>query len=552
MKFIKALLNSLLCGLFFCLLLALLFADLNINAKLDLYFLGRLALVLFIAYGVIAAALCLFIFGVYTFLSARKNIAFISPTFLSLGFSLMTLLFLVMFWNNTRHFSSFFGPHSRTLLQHQMIALAALAVVGPLICFIYYKYGKKALAFVAYFLIAAGLFSYAVYRRPEAGWPRRPDKLTSLEARNTGRKATIIELEGLSLDFIIPLISEGKLPNFALLTEQGSWGRLESFTPSDAFVLKTTFGTGKRPAKHRQISPLAYRVGSINQELEIIPRFLFIKQLTRTGLLSVSANRPAYRPKDIWQVFDECRLPQLHRDDPDTADPAKVTAKTDTLYSLFYKDLERDSNPSVRLARQAFLRDSLYEEAAFQEQAAASPQVTMLRLNGLNQVEKYFYRYSFPEVFGNLTPEEVARYGSVIERYYQFYDQVIGKYLAGLKEDEMFIVFSPHGMEPLPFGKRVLDWFSGDTDVSAYYERGPEGVVFYYGQDINREKNVEGMRLFDIAPSLLYFLGLPVGKDMDGVVLSSLFKRDFTEENPVFAISSFEDYTLAPGGEKRP
>src|SRR4030042_4087311 len=116
MKFIKALLNTPLGGLFFCLLLALLFADLNINSKLDLYFLGRLALVLFIAYGVIAAALCLFIFGVYTFLSARKNIAFISPTFLSLGFSLMTLLFLVMFWNNTRHFSSFFAPHRRTLL----------------------------------------------------------------------------------------------------------------------------------------------------------------------------------------------------------------------------------------------------------------------------------------------------------------------------------------------------------------------------------------------------------------------------------------------------
>jgi len=550
MKFLKALLNSLVCGLFFCCLLALLFADLNINSRLDLFFLGRLALVLFITYGLIAAGLCLFIFAFYTFFSARKNIAFISPTFLSLGFSLLTSLFLVIFWNNTQYFSSFFGTHTRTLVKNQMIALLALAVLGPMVCFIYYKYGKKAPAFVAYFLISAGLFGYAFYRRPETAWPRPPDKLIHLEARNSGKKVTILELEGLSLDFIIPLISEDKLPNFSLLVEQGSWGRLEPFTPSDAFVLNATFSTGKRPAKHRQISPLTYRVGRFKQELEVIPRFLFIKQLIRTGLLTVSANRPAFRPKDIWQIFAECRLPQVRKDNPDAADISKVTAKADTLFTLFYKDLERDLTPAVRLARLAFLRDSLYEEAAFQERTSVSPQVYGLRLNGLNLVEKYFYRYSFPEVFGNLTPEETARYGSVIERYYQFYDQVIGKYLTGLKEDELFIVFSPHGMEPLPFWKRVVDWLTGHTDVSAFHELGPEGVVFFYGKNINREKNIEGMRLVDMAPSILYYLGLPVSKDMDGIVLSSLFNRDFTGENPIFAISSYEDYALSPGPER--
>jgi hypothetical protein len=284
--------------------------------------------------------------------------------------------------------------------------------------------------------------------------------------------------------------------------------------------------------------------------LEVIPRFLFINQLIRTGLLTVSANRPAFRPKDIWQIFAECRLPQVRKDNPDAADISKVTAKADTLFTLFYKNLERDLSPAVRMARLAFFRDSQYEEAAFLERTSVSPQVYGLQLNGLNLVEKYFYRYSFPDVFGNLTPEETARYGSVIERYYQFYDQVIGKYLTGLKEDELFIVFSPHGMEPLPFWKRVVDWLTGNTDVSAFHELGPEGVVFFYGKSINREKNIEGMRLVDMAPSILYYLGLPVSKDMDGIVLSSLFNRDFTGENPIFAISSYEDYILSPGPER--
>lgn len=232
---------------------------------------------------------------------------------------------------------------------------------------------------------------------------------------------------------------------------------------------------------------------------------------------------------------------------PDPAGPVPTTAKAETLFSLFYRDLEHDPSPSFRRARQAFIRDSLYEEAAFQERAAVSPQVFDLELNGLNTVEKYFYRYSFPDIFGNVPPEESTRYGSVIERYYQFYDQIVGKYLAGLKEDELFVVFSPYGIEPLPFWKRVVDGLTGDTEVSAFHEMGPEGAIFFYGKNIFREKNIEGMRLVDVAPTILYYLGLPVSKDMDGIVRSSLFSRDFTIDNPVFSISSYEDHVLSPG-----
>jgi len=547
MKLLKALFNSLLCGLFFCSLLALLFADLNINSSLDLFFLGRLALILFITYGLIAACLCLAVFGIYTFFSSKKNIAFVSPTFLSLGFSFLSLVFLLILWGNTAYFQSFFGVHTQTLLRHQMIALLALVVAGLLACFFFYRLRKRKLVFVAYFLVMAALLSYTFSQRPDNSFPESPGKLITLETRNSGKKLTILELEGLSFDFIIPLISQDKLPNFSLLVEQGSWGRLESFTPNDPLILDNSFNTGKFPAKHRQVSPFAYRVGSFKQELEIIPRFLFFRQLTRTGLLKLSANRPPYRPKDIWRIFSDSRMGQIRRDDPEGADISRTTAKADTLFNLFYKDLQNDHSPIFAQAKQAFFRDSLYEEAAFQERVASAPQVYGLQLDGLNVAEKYFYRYSFPDMFGNVSPEDIAKYGSVIERYYKFYDEVIGKYLTSLKEDELFIVFSSHGIEPLPFWKRVVEWIAGDTEISAFHELAPEGAVFFYGKSINREKNIEGMRLVDIAPTLLYYLGLPVGKDMDGIVRSSLFVRDFISDNPIMTISSYEDYALKPG-----
>lgn len=547
MKLLKAFINSLLCGLYFCGLLALMFADLNTGGRLDLSYLARLALILSLAYGLLVAVAGLLVFAFYTFFSSRKNIALVSPTFLSVGFSLLTFLFLLVLRGNAAYFSSFMDAAGRARLDSQMTVLLAAGLAGPLACFAYYRYRKHAVVFVLYFLALGALFGYALTERPEAAPAQPPAKLIRLEGRNPGRKVTIVQLEGLSFDFIIPLISADKLPNFSLLVENGSWGKLESFTPSDPYVLDASFATGKMPFRHRQLSAVTYRVGGTGQELEVVPRFLFFRQLVRAGLVTRSPAAPASGPVDLWRILAGARIPSLRRDDPDTVDPSRPSAKSETQFNLFYKSLANDPNPSVGLAKRAFLRDSLFEEAASKDEAATAPQVFYLKLNGLTTVEKYFYRYSFPDVFGNVAPEDSRRYGTVIERYYEFYDQIIGKHLAGLKEDELLVVYSPHGMEPLPFWKRVVEWLSGDTQVSAFHEMGPEGAVFFYGKAISRQKNIEGMRLVDLAPTLLYYLGLPVSKDMDGVVRSSLFDRDFTTDNPVLSISSFEEGRRGPG-----
>ena len=164
-------------------------------------------------------------------------------------------------------------------------------------------------------------------------------------------------------------------------------------------------------------------------------------------------------------------------------------------------------------------------------------------LNGLNITEAYFYKYSFPELFGIMNQEEVNKYNSVIERYYQFYDQIISKYLASLKMgEEILVVYSPHGTEPLPLWKRFIEWMLGNPEISAYHENAPEGVVFFFGQEIVKGKNIEGMKLIDIVPTLLNYLGLPVGKDMDGIVNSSIFLNEY--KNPLLYISSYEDYDI--------
>ena len=62
--------------------------------------------------------------------------------------------------------------------------------------------------------------------------------------------------------------------------------------------------------------------------------------------------------------------------------------------------------------------------------------------------------------------------------------------------------------------------------------------------DFRRGQTVEGMTLVDLVPTVLYYLGLPVGRDMDGIVRGALFERDFTDLNPVLQISSYEEVAV--------
>jgi hypothetical protein len=44
----------------------------------------------------------------------------------------------------------------------------------------------------------------------------------------------------------------------------------------------------------------------------------------------------------------------------------------------------------------------------------------------------------------------------------------------------------------------------------------------------------------DVTPTILYFLGLPIGRDMDGYARTDLFQPSFTAEHPITSIPTYE------------
>jgi len=546
MKVIKVVINSLVSGIFFSLLLALLIYNLNINLNFNIFFLAHLTLFSALSYGLLVSLVCLLVFFILQFIFTKKiKIALISPSFLSLSFSFLLLIFLAIFRANYKYFHALFIPDIITSLKRQMITLLLVAILGLVIFYVFYVHRKNVLFFWAYFAFLGAALVFVFLLRSNYPVPSAPTKLANFEAKKIDKKITIIGLEGLSFDFIIPLISEGKLPNFSWFVEEGSWGKLGNFSPNEPIVLNNSFNTGKYPSKHRQISLYSYRLLDFRERIEVVPRYILFRQLIRFGLLQILPQKQSPYPhtKDIWRIFEDNRITYFKKDWPYKQKRANPSQKAQRLLVQFFKSLQYDPRDIIILAKEAFFHDYEWERKALQEKNRSNPQLFCLLLNGLNIVETYFYKYSFPD-YAETAQEDINKFGTVIEKYYQFYDQIIGKYLASLKENELLIVYSPHGIEPLPLWKRFVEWILGNRNVSAYHELSPEGVIFLYGKGITKGKNIEGMKIVDIAPTLLYYLGLPVGKDMDGTVRSDIFVIEFTSENPISFISSYEEISI--------
>ena len=185
--------------------------------------------------------------------------------------------------------------------------------------------------------------------------------------------------------------------------------------------------------------------------------------MVRLGLAEVRAQLPPPGPTDLGRIIEAngssalivAPRPGRHRGESDP--------RSDKAFSQAFK-IGRfgDGTACSRPARKAFARDWALEEAAFAEKGRVqpgylpSPSRRAQYGRGLSSTST-----ASPSNSATSLQEEINRYGPVISRYYEYYDQVIGKYLASLKDDELLVVYSPTASSPSPFGNGSSNGSSG-------------------------------------------------------------------------------------------
>ena len=82
-----------------------------------------------------------------------------------------------------------------------------------------------------------------------------------------------------------------------------------------------------------------------------------------------------------------------------------------------------------------------------------------------------------------------------------------------------------------------------------------EGIFIAYGPNIRTGKEIDGVQIIDIAPTVLHLLGLPVPGDMDGRVVMEIFREGsdpFKRKPVVKEIGRYQGDKGEPGeSEKR-
>jgi hypothetical protein len=385
-------------------------------------------------------------------------------------------------------------------------------------------------------------------------------------------------LDGASLDLIAPAVAEGRLPNLGRIFDGGSVLRLATLRPTQPEPVWSAVATGRPPMENGVRSSASYRAAGARRAVALLPDYCFAQGLVRLGFLTEERHTTAdLRARPIWTILGDQGVPVGVIGWPLTqpAPPVHGFLVSDAFHRLSDAALELDGAravwPSSLLERvraglvapldpdpvslasaRGLLPAGDYDVANDPAPVVAdrthalllgvldisSPRFLAARFPGVDAVGHYFLRYATPSAFGDVSDEERRQYGSLLERYYGFIDTEVGRAIATLGPDDVLLVVSGFGMEPLTPAKRVLERLVGNPGISGSHERAPDGFVLAYGGPIEAGRPLRAS-VMDVAPTILYFFGLPVGRDMPGFARTDLFKPVFTAARPVTYIPSY-------------
>jgi len=169
--------------------------------------------------------------------------------------------------------------------------------------------------------------------------------------------------------------------------------------------------------------------------------------------------------------------------------------------------------------------DKSFERIAFKLLTGADPDLFLLYHQGIDVVEHFFWHCWEPESFSDIPESDLEIFQNMIPAYY---DRVLGRLMARAGGDCVFVVVSDHGMEAT--GKLPK---SGDHVRSK-----PEGIMILHGPCIAPAGRIQGS-VYDICPTILHILGLPVADDMLGNPLMQACRPEFLKQVPIRSIPSY-------------
>lgn len=453
-----------------------------------------------------------------------------------LAFDILVISFFLFL--NYDYYLEFFTTDTKvTFIKILLINL--LLIITGVVFFFFKKIDKKWIQLLFLVILIYNIyhsFNAVIFSTPTSGSaPLMKNRDDIALARENARKIKIVIMDGLSLNLIKNLAAEQKLLNFNELLKKGVNGRVKGFKPNLNYSLINTALTGLTPSGFTLHSNTKYKFPGVKLEFDIRPRYIFFRKSSFLNITSFyNKNVNDYRD-DLGRHYSLLRLPSIQYLRPDQVPiySEKSLRHNNRFLPLFADTLDK-KDEKYELLKKAFFFDDFLMNSVRQHWKDDRIYYSVVRFPGLGIVGKYFYQYHNPTIGGNISEADIKRYGWVIEKYYEYYDSIIGNLISTGGEDEMLVVLSLYEYEPLPIWRRILVNIFDQKDIYVYKSLSSRGAVLLYEKNaLKKDYPLKEMSIYDIYPTLLYYCGFQLPWELEGDVSREIFTEDFRLNNPV-------------------
>ena len=371
----------------------------------------------------------------------------------------------------------------------------------------------------------------------------------SVQATKTNQRPilTVIGIDAAEWGVINFLRSRGELPTLDRWIKEGASGELESIHPMFTPIVWTTIATGKTPLEHgirgfKLLNPDTGHKVPVNRTMRRTKAMWNI--LSDRGLRSLVVAWYATWPaeKVRGNVVSDYTWPLKNSDSSEhfLEEKAGLAMKEQTYPSYIYKKLKpyfidkykENDIFSKRFAisvkdspyalKHSYAKDLTYFRIYRRLRKAARYDLSTLYIQGPDLLSHKFFEEFSALKEGRISLTSLAgRRANLIIKYYQFVDQLLDVYDKTIRgPNETVMLVSDHGFEDKK--ETVLTKVSDDKFAKKRYWHRKQGLLIAHGPQVSGGTKVEDATVFDIAPTVLSFFGLPVSQDMPGSPIAAI------------------------------
>ncbi len=485
-------------------------------------------------------------------------------------------------WANLQGFRAVLGESASGHMQTAAVAGTVAAVVLVGIAVLRYSFGQKGSRATGVLLTVALLASIAVPL-----WVRGPGQVPVPVVRRAVTPATgeagqgaglasvaprvrLLLIDGASLGVLRDGAAAGRLPNLGRILDRGAVMDLATLKPTQAEPVWTAAATGKYPVKNGVRTNAVFRVSASDTEVvDLLPDYCFAYGLVYQQYIQAERRtRDDIRARMLWDVLADYGLAsgivrwpltfpvtsargylisdQFHLG---TSSPLRLaddragapTSAVDIAREVFDATTSPEATREEVAAAEAVVGDPraqwdrVYRDVAVALEPVFAPHLSAVRLTGIDAVSHADWSAGNPALPAGRRSGDSA----LFEAAYRDLDRHVGLEIARLRPGDLLLVVSGFGMESVTWPKRALARLLGAPALTGSHETAPDGFLLAFGRDVAHAELSRGS-IVDLAPTVLYYLGLPVGRDMDGFARTDIFVRAYQREHPVTFISTHE------------